>query len=229
MSDVLTPETPEVVAAVPEAPATPEAVEAASAGTEPKVVPVERFNGLQSKYQTDKTEWEQREAIMKQELESLRQAPKEEPMSEDVSELKDQVSQLTNLLMSERTESARQAVLDAYPEAKPFADLIVGDSTADMEQVAKTIHERMLLLKGDPAPDPDPTAAASAETAPPVLADGTEAPPVMPEHGAGGSGGALSPAVSALADAQEDAIRNKDFDGFLNAAWALQDSQSPVG
>jgi hypothetical protein len=227
MSDALSPNAPVEGAAAPEAPAPEVAVDGASAGAEePKVVPAERFNGLQSRYQSDKAEWERRQAAMEAELNSLRakEQEKPEPVSDDVAELKGQVQQLTELLLSERAESARERVLDQYPDAKPFADLIVGNTVEEMEQVAKALHDRMQLIKGETAPTTEPT--ADGEPAP----AGSEAPaegagepaPAAPEHG----GAVPATGVDTLVEAKNQAIADRNFEAFLAAQSALAEREA---
>jgi hypothetical protein len=221
MSDALTPNAPSDVEAAPEAPAPEVAVDGASAGAEtPQVVPAERFNGLQRKYQSDKTEWENRLAAMQAELTSLREQEQEKPNVPDDNEaLRAEVQALREMLVEERTTSARDKVLDQYPGAKPFADLIVGGSPEEMEQVARTLDERMKVILGGesatPPADP-PSGEAASEPAP----AGGEPAPEAPEH----TGTVTATGTETLVDAKAQAIQNRDFESFLAAASALQEA-----
>lgn len=221
MSDALTPDAPNEGAAVQEAPAPEVEVESGSAGeAPPNVVPADRFNGLMSKYQSEKSEWDQRFSAMEAELNSLRAKDQEtqEVPNEDVAELKAQVAGLTELLLNERSEAAREKVLDKYPDAKPFADLIVGGTPEEMEQVASALHDRMQLLKGK-LPATETTDTETTETAP---AGEVEGAPVVeaPEH----SGAVTATGQETLVEAKNQAIANRDFEGFLAAASALQEA-----
>lgn len=226
MSEALSPDAPNEGAAVPETPAPEVAVEGASAGAEtpPNVVSAERFNGLMSRYQSDKSEWESKTRAMEAELNILRNKEQETPAvpNEDVAELKAQVQELTGMLLSERQDAAKSKVLDEFPLAKPFADLIVGGTPEEMAQVAQTLHERMELLQSGG----ESTESPSTEAAPVVSTAGTEeappAAPAAPEH----SGTAAATGQQALTDAVGEAIANRDFEAFLRAKSELVDAQT---
>lgn len=228
MSDALTPDAlGEEAAVATTTPAVPAAVESESAGGV-NTVPAERFNGLMSTYQREKSQWENDLASMKTELESLRDNKENSSVSE-TNDLQEQVSQLTDLvgrLVQTNVKSERDQVLDRYPEAKPFADLILGESAEEIEQVASAIAERVKLLN----PVATPEVAAGEEAAP----TGVEAPagdatpeapaaPVAPEvAGSAGVTGAV-----AVQTKKQAALDAGDFSGFLEAQFELQQMQDP--
>lgn len=222
MSDALAQDTP-VPEPAAEAPGSQPAVESESAGAV-ATVPADRFNGLMSKYQSDKAEWDSKLASMQAELQTLRD--KQETIQPvDNSELEAKLEQVTSMLLEERAGSAREKALAKYPEAAPFADMIVGDSAEEVMGVAAAIAERVKSIVPATATD-----VPVAEPEVPATEPEAEVEPPMPEFGAGASGGAaFSPESQALVDAKEEAIQKGDFDGFLNAAWALQQSVETVG
>lgn len=223
MSDVLTPEAPVDAETVLSALPAPDAVDGGSAeGTAPAVVPAERFNGLMSKYQSEKSEWETKVAALTSDLQSLTATQQEMPMSDEVSELKETVQTLTSIILSDREEAARAKVLDEYPEAAPFADLIVGNNAAEMKQVAAVIAERVKGIVGASAPvgetgDTGVTTEAQAEG---TQVEGAVAAtaPTAPESG----GTVAVTGGETFADAVREAIVNEDFQAFINAKFQEQ-------
>lgn len=225
MSDALTPDALGEEAAVAEtAPAPLPAVESDSAGGV-NSVPAERFNGLMSTYQREKSQWENDLAAMKSELESLRDNKENSSVSE-TNDLHEELSELRSLvgrLVQTNVKSERDQVLDKYPEAKPFADLILGETAEEIEQVASAIAERVKLL-GDVAPvATDET--VEPQTAAEVSAPATTAPPapVAPEQG----GAAAATGAVAVETKKQEALANKDFNAFIEAQFELQQMQDP--
>jgi hypothetical protein len=226
MSDALTPEAQaegEAVAeAAPESEVSAEGVSAG--GEETKVVPAERFNGLQSRYQSDKAEWERRIAAAEAELEALRAEPKEtEPVSDDVAELKQTVESLAEMLMKERQESAVDKALKEFPDAAPFADMLVGHTPEEVREAARMVSERVALVKGPGSTETSETTTEESTTAATTGGEVTTTE-AAPETG----GAAVVAGTEAIADVKAEALKNKDFTAFFNAAVAEQQAASQL-
>lgn len=217
MSEALTPEAPVDEPAVPsvedQAPGEAAAVASGSAGGE-ELVPASRFNGLMSKMQKLQSEWDARQAEYEAKLEAL-QAPREE--TPDVSDsAADEVRLLREELAAMRAESARSKVLEKYPEAAAFADLIVGDTVEDIEAVAKALAERVSALRtpaagteSEPAPEAAPTTDPGTDG---IIGtpDDKPAAPVVP------GGQSYDDSMSAESRVA-DAIARNDFPAYLRA------------
>lgn len=227
--DALTPDAPSAdESAAPsvevEAPGSqPEAVDGGSAPSE-QLIPVSRFNGLMSKFNSTNDEL----ARVREELEDLRSAMTTEETSvasADVEALQAQVSQLTELLLEERRNGAMKQVFEEYPEAKAFEDLLVGDNPEDIRETAKAIAERIRSLSSPAGEEPAPT--TTDEPAAPQVTGAPETPaaPAAPVTGGGSTFEGAAPAQ----DRVTDAIKNKDFLGWLRAkregdpTWSGQD------
>lgn len=185
-----------------------------------KSVPADRFNGLMGRFNRTQNELSAAQARIA-ELEARlvappSQEPKESPVA-DTSQLEAQVSALSEMLMQERLENARKSVLEKYPEAAPFADLITADTPAGMEQVAQAIAERAKAagLGGTTTTTTEPP--ASADLVPPSGAD-LEAPEAPPAPVV--AGGTTFDSGAPTAEQVQDAIKRRDFAGFLAAKRA---------
>lgn len=180
-------------------------------------VPVARFNGLMSsfnKVQNEKTALETQLSELRSEL--AKPAPTKEitpTMSDDVLS---EVQQLRQMLMEERLNGARRAALDEFPDAKPFADLIVADTAEDMRDLARVISERLQASKA-PATSTEAPAAVEATTA--VVA---ETEPVVEAPVTGGGSGYVQEA--AVEDRVAESVRKRSFSDFLTAKWEAADS-----
>lgn len=123
------------------------------------------------------------------------------------------------MLMQERLENARSRVLDEFPEAKPFADLIIAETPEDMREMARLIAERAKAagFGGSPAPvtSQDDTEATST---PDASASGEAPTQEAPEPPVVGGGTTFSGEASAD-ERVKDAIKAGDFKGFLAAKW----------
>lgn len=149
MSEVLSSDAPAQESAVPSvevtAPETTAAVASDSAG-DGKTIPVERFNGLMSTYQRTQAELEV-ERTRRAQLEAQLASNQETPNVADNEELLQEIRDLRSRLAQRDLKDVRKEVLKDYPEAKPFADLIVGESEDDLRTVARTIAERMRTIQ----------------------------------------------------------------------------------
>lgn len=205
MSEALTPEAPEVEAAV-EAPAPAEAAIVGSVES-PSVIPTERFNGLMSKYNADKSAWELERESMRTQLESLEtQAVTENnDMSDEVLA---EVRQLRQELQQEKLKGVRAAAVAKYPGSAPLADLIIGDTPEAIEAMASELHERLTALTT--ATGAAPAATETSTTAPAATAAPVSAPL---------AGGAVNVDDGATADENvHTALESGDFSAFLRAA-----------
>lgn len=207
---------------------TPSEVEGGSTGG---VVDAARFNGLMGRFHQEQARAKELEA----ELEALRsqQQPPAQETTQPVSEtngatieaLQAQVSQLTELLTTSTTESAKEKALAEFPEAKPFADLIVASNPAEMREMAQLIAERVksagfTLTPSTETAETTTTATGDApagETTGEATATSTEttAPAAAPAPVTGG--GATFDANASVQDRVTEAIKNKDFPAFLRA------------
>lgn len=163
------------------APETAAAVASDSAG-DGKTIPVERFNGLMSTYQRAQAELEAERARRTQ-LEAQLASKQETPNVADNEELLQEVRDLKRALAQRDLKDVRREVLKDYPEAKPFADLIIGESEEDLRTVARTIAERMRTIRtqetsnevndDEPVVEPTNSAADVDDSEPPVIAGGS--------------------------------------------------------
>ncbi len=221
MSDLLASDSPVVDPAAP-APGEPAAVPGTSVDST-DVITKERFNGLQSKYQSEKMAWDAERAAFLNQVASFNQTPEEPQVSDDVL---DEVRALRAELANQRSANARQAAINKYPGAAPFADLIVGDSPEAIEAMAALLQERLAGLA--PTGTTDPPSAGTDENlgAPPVV-DVT--PPVAPTF-SGATGGVEDAGAD---DAITAALEARDFSAFLAAsarrAELQQDADLQVG
>lgn len=224
MTDALTPDIHgdgEAVAPVgTPAPSTEPSVESGSAtDQEPKSVPVERFNGLMATLGQTQNELKALQAQVAAFQADQSKQETEPDVSDDTT--RQELAALRNELAQERLERARQVVLDEFPDAKPFGDLIVASTVEEMRGLARELASRAAALKAPatPAAEADATADATATTDADATAattpetEATETAPVI--------GGA--PTFDGEAPFEErvsEAIQAGDFAGFLNAKVA---------
>lgn len=200
MSDALTPDAP-VDEAAATAPAPDTAAEVGSVDS-PEVVPATRFNGLMSKYNADKSAWDAERVALRAELERLQSVEEEPTFVSD--ELATEVQALRAELAAERRGNALARAIEKYPEAAPFADLIRGETVADIEAMASELASRMHGL-APTSPGTAPAADENATTAP--VAEAPEVPTI---------GGAVTvDDTVATDDVIADAVSKKDF----SALW----------
>lgn len=208
MSEVLSNETPEAppadlaTATVP--PGGVEAVVEGSAETAPATVDAKRFNGLMSAHQTAldalKVERDARIALEARLQEENKPVPETD---------QNEVALLRRELAEQRAESARAAALAKYPEAAPFADLIQGNTAAEVEGVAAAIAQRIKAL--------NPTAPVDeTEVVVPVVE--VPAPVVVPVI----TGGAIAPGEPSRHEELQEALKKGDWNGF----WAAKTTPS---
>lgn len=220
MSDTLTEIAPEGGAAVSDsvesldAPVQPEAVVEAS-GPGEKVIPVERFNGLMSKFNHTQEALSQERAraeALEERLANLEAQRTPEPEADvaEIAELQEHVSVLSEMLMEERLESAKAKVEKDYPEAVPFLDLIQTNDARQYKAMAKELAERVRAA----------SAPASEQEAPqePAVPAAAAAPvnPDVPVTG-GGSGLISESQTLSIEERIADAIERKDFQALLRA------------
>lgn len=220
MSDTLTEIAPEGDVAVSDsvesldAPTTPEAVVEAS-GPGEKVIPVERFNGLMSKFNQTQEALSQERARAEALEELIRtqeaqRTPEPEADVAEIAELQEHVSVLSDMLMEERLESAKAKVEKDYPEAVPFLDLIQTTDARQYKAMAKELAERVRAASA-PASEQEATqepAVPAAEVAP--------VNPDVPVSG-GGSGFISESQTLSVEERIADAIARKDFQALLRA------------
>lgn len=176
-----------------------------------KFVSVERFNGLMSSFNKTQNRVKELEAEL-----ASRPNPvqvEDNPLSDEVTALTQQVQTLLSMLNQREQGSALEAALRDYPEAAPFADLIRGDTAEEMRDVARVLHERVTGLKGGVQTPP----AATQDSAPPAAPPVSE-PPVLP------GGGSVSD-VASLREQVNEAIKRRDFSAAMAAKFALQQAQ----
>jgi len=213
---------------VAEAPSVEEQAPAASAEvvegsvTDENSVPVSRFNGLMSsfnKVQNEKTLLESQLSELRSELAKPATPTKENPqtMSDDVLS---EVQQLRTMLMEERLNAARREALDEFPDAKPFADLIVAESAADVRDLARLISERLQASRPDAA-----TGTEANATEAPAAVEAQEAPAAEAPVTGGGSSYVQEAAVE---DRVAEAVKKRSFKDFLGAKWEAAEDGSTL-
>lgn len=222
MSEPLTETAPDSeFAAFEDAPGAFEAAVEDSGSGGGKTVPAERFNGLMSKFNktNEQLAYERQQRMdLESRLERLELneydfMPKEPDMP-DVTNLQQQVEILTQMLAQQQVDSVRREVLTEYPDIAPFVDLIEAPNAESFKELAKTLNERVQVLKvvGDgQGESPETVIVSEAEAA---VADAGAPEAEVPVFG--GGSGAMSPAPSSE-DRIADAIRNKDFGAFMRA------------
>lgn len=214
---VVAPEVPSVEEPTPESGG---AVAEESVGSGEGTVPAARFNGLMSKFNQTQSELEQMRAQfaeLEARLDGSEPTQENTPPVSDNSALEAQVNELRQLLIQERIESARDKALAEYPEAAPFADLIVADTPDDVREMARLIAER--AKAANPAPQPVTEAGAEVPAEEPPAPTGevaAETPPAEPPVAGGGA--AFSTEASAESRVTE-AIQKGSFSDFINAKW----------
>lgn len=222
-------EAPAVPSVEAPAPGTPGTVaeDSVGSGESERVVPVDRFNGLMSKFNQTQSALEQassRIAELEARLNSSEPKQEETPAVSDDSALAARVEQLQNMLLEERLESAREKALRDYPEAAPFGDLIVADTPADVREMARLIAERAkaATTAATPAAEAGETEASSSEgEGAPAAAEAPAAEAPTPEAPVAGGGAAFSSETTAD-DRISSAIKSRNFGDFINAKLEKQ-------
>lgn len=208
-------EAPTVVADAPASVAGEVTDSSASDGRTPEgFIEKARFDGLMGRLQREINTTAQMQA----ELEALRSAREEAPVSDPA--LAQEVQALRSLLLEERAENARKDVLAKYPELTGFADLLIADTPEEMRALAEDFSTRLKQATGSVAPP------AAAEETPQVSPPASEAPaadagasapvteaPAAPVVG----GGSTFSGEAAVEDRVQEAVKNKDFSSFFRA------------
>lgn len=177
---------PENSAATPDGDSAPETQGEVGGGS--AYVEASRFNGLMGRFNQEKA----RAARLEAELAELKNNRQE---AKPVVAESDEVRQLLEELREERIENARLKVVRENPELTPLADLIVGSSPKEVEEMGRLIASR---LKGtapaavqaavsesvsEAATTPSsPAQAAIAEEAPVTGGGATVAPDTNPDE-----------------------------------------------
>lgn len=202
MSEALTPEAPETDSIAPSVEVTaPEdgtaVADGSAGGAAAKTVDASRFNGLMSAHQRTLADLESeraRNAALEARINSQEEIPE---VADDA--ILARLDQMEERAQRAEREAALSRALAQYPDAAPFADLIVGSNAEDIENVAAAIAERAATLKGTgiaPAPvveGGDPVITPTTE--PPVQED---APVIGGGHSAPGEPSAIEAVSAAL-------------------------------
>lgn len=250
MSDALTPPAPSDEPATPSVevlvPGTDGAVGGGSASSPgEEAIPATRFNGLMSSFNKLQTQAQARETELTEQLEALRteneslrspqqhskETPQPVPENADISTLQEQVNQLTQMLVTERLDTAKKAALDAHPEAQPFADLIQADSPEAFEEMARLIADRIKGVTPPASATTDLAAPAAGEAQAPAAAEQTPAAPAAPAAPATPAapvvgGGTTFDSNASLQDRVSTAIQAGDWSGYLRAKQEAADAQA---
>lgn len=206
MSDALTPEAPELEAVTPavaeSAPVDGTAVASGSAGTATaKTVEAERFNGLMSSHQKVLTELAQ-----ERELRATLEARLTQQETPQVADSAEDIAALRAELREERLDRAKAEALAKYPAAAPLADLIIGNTAKEIEDVTAAIATRLQAI----IPAATETVVEETEEAP--AAEAVAVAPVV------AGGGSTPPAVDENATAKrQEALAKGDWNGFWEA------------
>lgn len=168
MSEALAPDAPGSDSAASSvednAPGDGTAVADGSAGATTEMVEASRFNGLMSAHQKALSDLEAARTAQAALEARLTQQETTQVTEANDSALAAEVAQLRRELQAERLESVKARVLEQYPEAKPLADLIVGDTPEQIESVAAQIAQRLQAAAGTTsAVDEAAVAAAAAQ------------------------------------------------------------------
>jgi len=111
--------------------------------------------------------------------------------------------------MTRTTEGAVKSALEKYPEAALFQDQIQGTTPDEIEASAKSIHDRVLTLKGRSPGEPP---AQGGEPAPPAAPSGQQPPVQTTPVVTGGVPQAQQP--GSLEDELRGIIARKDWAAF---------------
>lgn len=175
------------------------------------VIPKERFNGLMTKYHTDKSAWETEKSILLSELDSYKATPIES--NEEIEVTDDRVltelQELRSELAAQKLETARAESIARHPAASPLADLIVGNTPKEIEAMTAEIAARLQGLTAVDATDTPPTSDGDST----FVAENTT-PVDVPTIG----GAASFQGDVAIDEAIGDALAKKDFSAFIAAA-----------
>lgn len=212
------------------APETAVATESAPGEDNEKVVPAARFNGLMGKFNQTKNALDEANRRIA-ELEAASVPAREETSNvSDTSALEQQVAALQQMLMQEQVDKARKAAIEEYPEAAPFADLIIADTPEAVKDMARVLAERVKQAGGSTPPAEESAPAATEQPTEPIQGLGAEQPPAAPPAapvvpGGTTAGGTAGPTPD---EAVQDALSRKDFSGFLQAAWARKSQEAEL-
>lgn len=216
MSEALTPDAPATsLAGSAVAETTPSdgtAVESGSAGATAEMVEASRFNGLMAAHQRTLAALDV-ERANRTALEARLNTEETPPVSEATDATLTELQQLRNELRAERLEGAKAQALADFPEAKPLADLIVGNTPEEIRGVAEAIAQRLQAIT-TPVPTGDEAAAAAEAAAanagaPPAA----EAAPVAPVV----AGGSAPPSDGSAGERVKQALDAKDWTAYWQA------------
>jgi hypothetical protein len=221
LNELLTESSPENGSTVDEALVPDSAVGTDSGTSEGKTVSAERFNGLMSKFNKTHEELDTErqyrmdlEARLHElEAKANENQPKDNKMT-DVTNLENQVQVLTQMLAQQQIEGVKRSVLEEFPDVAPFVDLIEAGDAESFRSLAKTLNERVQVLKissGALDGTPDNSIIEATPEVAAVESNNAIDAPVF-----GGGSGAMAPSPDAQ-DRIAEAIRNKDFGAFMRA------------
>lgn len=213
MSLELTSDAPETDSAAPSVEVTaPEdgmAVLDGSAGTAPaKTVDANRFNGLMAAHQRTLAELDVARAE-RADLEARINSTEEIPEVADEAIL-DRLDKMEARAVRAERETALGRALAKYPDAAPFADLIVGSNPEDIENVAAAIAERAATLKGTGSPAPVEEGQDATFTNDAPVVETPEAPVI-------GGGGVASPVEPSTTEAVQAALDKNSWSDYWTA------------
>lgn len=210
---MLTHDAPESDSAAIEAPVDGQAAPVGSVDST-DVIPKERFNGLMSKYNADRSAWDAEKMALLNELDMARSQKVEENNMADEQVLSE-IQALRAELASQKLETARAEAVAKYPAAAPLADLIVGNTPQEIEAMAAELSNRLSVLVpvGETAAQPVEAEVPSSENVGSEPAAGT---PVTEVPTIGGA--AAFQSEVAIDEAIGQALEAKDFSAFLRAA-----------
>lgn len=202
----------------PDAPTSESEVDGTSVGTpKPAMVEASRFNGLMSALNKEKAE----RAALEAELANLQRGT--QTVTDDNVAL-DEIRNLRAELAAERLENAKAKVLDEFPDAKLFADLIVGDSPQELREVAKVLSERVALIKPAQVAEADSGKAQGD----PVSGNTDAGEPEPPAPTGASGGGSVDEAVGA-GERVSEAIAKGDWSAYLASKFESQQMNETVG
>lgn len=210
LTDPIAPETDSAEPSVEDpSPGNGTAVAEGSVGeAETKTVEAARFNGLMSAHQRILSELETERAA-RAELEARINSQEETPEVADEAILSRLDAMEERAVKAER-KAALAEVLTKYPDAAPFADLIVGSNVEDIENVAAAVSERAQALKG-PGTVPAPVVEGEGSTA----TDGGDAADVAEAPVIGG--GHSAPSEPSTNEAVQAALENGSWSEYWKA------------
>jgi hypothetical protein len=192
-----------------------ESVEAVDeGGSGEKVVPAERFNGLQRKYQADRTAWESERASLLEQVE----AKQTNTGDEQVSTVDPRIDALLEHLEKSEMDRARAEALLEHPELKEVADLIVGGSPEEVKAIADTLADRFSRMGFTQPPAQEVQEAETEANESGTASDDVDEAPVN------GLGGNSAPDTTSIDERVNAAREARDFQSW----WAATQERGAI-